>query len=50
MATYTWDEIINLLKTLKEAEENDDVETIAHITNVLPDEIRFWGDEIHIVL
>lgn len=46
----TWEEVVSLIKAYKAAEENDDMETLVHVSNVLPDEIRFLGDEVHIVL
>ena len=43
---YSWEEIVNLLKAYKRAVEADNEEDIVHITNVLPDEIQIWGDDI----
>ena len=48
--TITFEEVISLIKAYQAAVEREDEETMLHISNVLPDEIRFWGDEIHIVL
>ena len=46
MGTMSWEEVISLVKAYKAAVDNNDEEAIAHICNVLPDEIVFSGDDI----
>ena len=37
MDTYTWEEIFDLVDAYYKAVENEDEETMVHISNVLPD-------------
>lgn len=46
MDTFTWKEILDLLKAYNKAIEAEDEETIIHISNILPDEIKFSGSNI----
>lgn len=43
-----WKEVIDLLKAYKNAVTEENEEEICHICNVLPDEIKIWGDDIFI--
>ena len=46
----TWNEVLELLAAYNKAVEEEDEESIVHICNVLPEEIRFAGNEIHICI
>lgn len=44
--SYSWEEVMSLLKAYKRALEADNEEDLVHITSVLPDEIQICGDDI----